>query len=1041
MLRSFSTAVFLTLISAYAALYPAIAQAAESSARPRASVSALQLTVEEQAWIKNHPVITVAANHGWEPISFLSESKEIRGISIDYLKRLESMLGIEFQLVRSVENPAIEKADVIAATTNLNTLKNSRFTPLKSPYIRIPFVIFTRKDSDGIHQLADLRGKKVVVFKTGLVAEMLAKDYPDIQLYKADIAEEALSALTSGVVDAYVGNLLIVTHVARDQGFGNIKAVGHTPYNAPIYMAVRNDWPELASILQKSLNSLSGTEAQAILHNWEGITYERQTDFYLLVLIGGTVLAVIASLAFWNWRIHRRERHRSVRRERTRNQVLELLTHNAPLPEILHSIVKTIEEENSNMLCSILLMDSAGKHLLTGAAPRLPNFYNAAIHGVAIGNGVGSCGTAAFTGERVIVEDIETHPYWKEYCELAARAGLKSCWSEPIKNASGKVLGTFAIYHQYSQAPREEDIRVIDQAASLAGLAIDQSRVNEELQLALLVYQNSSEAMMVTDANGTILTINAAFARLTGCTQEEVIGKNPQTFGDGNGHAFYHTIWQEIGDSGHWEGEIVDRRKNGETYTKWLTINTIFNEDRTVHRRVVLFYDITEKKKTEELIWQQANFDPLTGLPNRRMFHDRLDQDVKKAHRAGAPLALLFLDLDHFKEVNDTLGHGMGDLLLKEAANRLVNCVRESDTVARLGGDEFTVILGELDEPGCVERVAQNILHKLSEPFQLGEELAYVTTSIGITMYPDDATEIDALLKNADQAMYSAKQLGRNRCSYFTQSMQEAAQTRMRLANDLRVALARDQFRVYYQPIVELATGATYKAEALIRWQHPQYGLISPAKFIPVAEETGLIVEIGDFVFLEAARQCQIWRASSHPAFQISINKSPVQFRNERAKKSWGDQLKALNLPGQSIAVEITEGLLMDANTAITDKLLQFRDAGIQVSLDDFGTGYSSLSYLQRFDIDYIKIDQTFVRNLTPGSNDLALCEAIIVMAHKLGMKVVAEGVETVTQRNLLSAAGCDYGQGYLFSKPLPVGEFESFLKKHAREDMALDNI
>jgi len=340
-----------------------------------------------------------------------------------------------------------------------------------------------------------------------------------------------------------------------------------------------------------------------------------------------------------------------------------------------------------------------------------------------------------------------------------------------------------------------------------------------------------------------------------------------------------------------------------------------------------------------------------------------------------------------------------------------------------------------------VERVAQNILHKLSEPFQLGEELAYVTTSIGITMYPDDATEIDALLKNADQAMYSAKQLGRNRCSYFTQSMQEAAQTRMRLANDLRVALARDQFRVYYQPIVDLATGATYKAEALIRWQHPQYGLISPAKFIPVAEETGLIVEIGDFVFLEAARQCQIWRASSHPAFQVSINKSPVQFRNERARKSWGGQLKALNLPGQSIAVEITEGLLMDANTTITDKLLQFRDAGIQVSLDDFGTGYSSLSYLQRFDIDYIKIDQTFVRNLTPGSNDLALCEAIIVMAHKLGMKVVAEGVETVTQRNLLSAAGCDYGQGYLFSKPLPVGEFESFLKKHAREGMALDNI
>ena len=1041
MLRSFFTSASRTLISAYLVLCPATAHAVENPAPPEAPISTVvQLTAEEQAWIKAHPVITVAANHGWAPISFLSERKEIRGVSVDYLKRLESILGIKFQLVRSVENPAIEKADMIAAVTNLHSLKDSRFTPLKSPYIRTPYVIFTRKDSEDIHQLEDLEGKKAVVFKTGVVAEALAQDYPNIQLYKADIAEEALSTLTSGTVDAYVGNLLIVTHVARDQGFGNIKVVGSTPYTASIHMAVRNDWPVLASILQKGLNTISSTEAQGILRNWAGITYERKTDFYLLITIGGIALAIVASLAFWNWQAHRRERHRSTQRERARNQVLELLSRNAPLPEILHSIVKTIEQENSDMLCSILLMDSAGKHLLTGAAPRLPNFFNAAIHGAAIGDEAGSCGTAAYTGKRVIVENIETHPYWKDYREVAAQAGLKSCWSEPIKNASGKVLGTFAIYHRYPQAPTQEDIHEIEQAASLAGLAIDRSRVNEELQLALLVYQNSSEAMMVTDANGTILTINAAFTRLTGRTQEEVIGKNPETFGNGNGHAFYHAIWQEIGDNGHWEGEIVDRRKSGETYTKWLTINTIFNEDGTVHRRVVLFYDITEKKKTEELIWQQANFDPLTGLPNRRMFHDRLDQDMKKAHRAGEPLALLFLDLDHFKEVNDTLGHSIGDLLLKEAANRLVNCVRESDTVARLGGDEFTVILGELDEPGCVERVVQDILHHLSEPFQLGEEMAYITTSIGITLYPEDATEIDALLKNADQAMYSAKQMGRNRCSYFTQSMQEAAQTRMRLANDLRGALAGDQLRVYYQPIVELSTGAIHKAEALIRWEHPKSGLISPAEFIPVAEETGIIVEIGDFVFLEALRQCQTWRATSHPAFQISVNKSPVQFRNERTLNTWADQLKTLNLSGQSIVVEITEGLLMDANTAVTDKLLQFRDAGIQVALDDFGTGYSSLSYLQRFDIDYIKIDQTFVRNLTPGSNDLALCEAIIVMAHKLGMQVVAEGVETTMQRNLLRAAGCDYAQGYLFSKPLPAADFESLLAEHAKQNMPFNN-
>jgi len=424
----------------------------------------------------------------------------------------------------------------------------------------------------------------------------------------------------------------------------------------------------------------------------------------------------------------------------------------------------------------------------------------------------------------------------------------------------------------------------------------------------------------------------------------------------------------------------------------------------------------------------------LTELPNRQMFHDRLDQDIKKAHRVGRPLALMLLDLDRFKEVNDSLGHDKGDALLQEAAHRISSCVRETDTVARLGGDEFTVILGELDDPGSVERVAQEILRKLAEQFQLGEDVAYVSASIGITLYPEDATEIEALLKNADQAMYAAKNQGRNRYSYFTPSMQQAVQARMQIANDLRGALAGNQFWIAYQPIVELASGSIHKAEALLRWQHPTQGLISPAAFIPVAEDTGLIIDIGDWVFREAAQQAKRWRASHHAEFQISINKSPVQFHNEsRSHQAWYDHLRQLGLPGQSIALEITEGLLLDASSLVTDRLLEFRDAGIQVAIDDFGTGYSALSYLKKFDIDYLKIDQSFTRNLAPDSDDLALCEAIIVMAHKLDMKVIAEGVETEQQKNLLVAAGCDYGQGYLFSRPIPANEFGELLQKLRR--------
>ncbi|MBP6493777.1 MAG: EAL domain-containing protein [Rhodoferax sp.] len=439
--------------------------------------------------------------------------------------------------------------------------------------------------------------------------------------------------------------------------------------------------------------------------------------------------------------------------------------------------------------------------------------------------------------------------------------------------------------------------------------------------------------------------------------------------------------------------------------------------------------DITEWKKSEALIWQQANYDPLTGLPNRRMLRDRLEQDIRKCKHDGLQLAILFIDLDHFKEVNDTLGHDSGDLLLIEAADRIRHCVRDSDTVARMGGDEFTVVLSELSGAERLERILQKILGALSAAFQLGDEQVFISASIGITMYPADATEVESLFKNADQALYVAKGAGRNRFSFFTSALQEAAQTRVRLANDLRAALAEQQFRVVYQPIIDLGTGDIRKAEALIRWQHPTRGLISPTEFIPIAESSGLIIDIGEWVFRQAADQVVQWRELHHPHFQISVNKSPVQFHSDGStRKSWAQHLQSLGLPGGSIAVEITEGLLLDTSATVTQQLMEMRQTGVQVSLDDFGTGYSSLTYLQKFEIDYIKIDQSFVRNLVPSSTDLALCKAIIVMAHELGMKVTAEGVETAQQRDLLVAAGCDHGQGYLFARPMSARDFDVFM-------------
>ncbi|MBC7682136.1 MAG: EAL domain-containing protein [Ferruginibacter sp.] len=464
---------------------------------------------------------------------------------------------------------------------------------------------------------------------------------------------------------------------------------------------------------------------------------------------------------------------------------------------------------------------------------------------------------------------------------------------------------------------------------------------------------------------------------------------------------------------------------------KWvLSRGMVINRDAQGQpaRMIGTHTDITDRKAAEALIRQQAFFDTLTGLPNRRMLHDRLEQEIKRCKRDAQQLAILFIDLDHFKEVNDTLGHGIGDLLLVEAARRIQSCIREADTVARMGGDEFTVILTEVADVHRLEPTLQKILRAMEQVFQLGNEQAFVSASIGITLYPMDAKGIEDLFKNADQALYVAKGAGRNRFSFFTPALQEAAQTRVRLAYDLRVGLHEQQFRLVYQPIVELATGAVHKAEALIRWQHPSRGLISPAQFIPIAESTGLIVEVGEWVFQQAALQVQAWRTALHPEFQISVNKSPVQFHREgEGKQPWATQLQALGLPGSSIVVEITEGLLLDNSIRVSDHLMELADAGIQVSLDDFGTGYSALSYLQRFDIDFIKIDQSFVRHLVPDSTDLALCKAMVVMAHALGMKVVAEGVETAQQRDLLAAVGCDYAQGYWFSRPVSAPEFEAF--------------
>ncbi|MDE2418911.1 MAG: EAL domain-containing protein [Burkholderiales bacterium] len=457
-----------------------------------------------------------------------------------------------------------------------------------------------------------------------------------------------------------------------------------------------------------------------------------------------------------------------------------------------------------------------------------------------------------------------------------------------------------------------------------------------------------------------------------------------------------------------------------------------FDSQGQLKQVIVNFHDVTQRKNAETQTWTEANFDHLTRLPNRRLFHDRLEQALRQSQRDKSTTVLMFLDLDHFKDVNDSQGHDIGDKLLIEVAHRIKGCVRDSDTLARLGGDEFTVILTDLHGDRNVGQIASKIISALSQPYLLAGQETFMSASIGIAIYPEDGDTSSDLLKHADQALYVAKNEGRSCFRFFTNSMQVSAVARMQLTNDLRYALRDKQFELFYQPIIDLVTGHVGKAEALIRWHHPKRGLVSPGVFIPLAEESGAIHHIGDWVFHEAAREVSRL-ATARPGFQISINKSPVQFRGEDDLHTrWIAHLNQLELPGSSIVIEITEGLLMESNPVVSERLLKFRDAGIQVALDDFGTGYSSLAYLKKFDIDFLKIDQSFTRNLAPMAPDLALCEAIVVMAHKLGLKVIAEGVETQEQLDLLRQIGCDCGQGYFFARPMPLPAFEKFLQDNA---------
>ncbi len=554
-------------------------------------------------------------------------------------------------------------------------------------------------------------------------------------------------------------------------------------------------------------------------------------------------------------------------------------------------------------------------------------------------------------------------------------------------------------------------------------------RNDEKLRMAEKVFENTIEGVVVTDVDGSIQWVNPAFTKITGYSQSEATGQNPIILkSERHKDTFYKDMWRDLENKGQWQGEIWNRRKNGETYPEWLTISAIKDETGKTVQYVSIFNDITERIKREERIKYQAYHDALTGLPNRALFHDRLSMALTHAHRNGEMVAVMMLDLDQFKRINDTLGHPVGDSLLQEVGKRLIKYLREGDTVSRLGGDEFAIILEDIKSIENVIKVAQKILRRMETPVHINAHDLHISTSIGISLYPSDGQDVDTLLKHGDTAMYQAKQEGRNRYRFYTPEMNDKALRRLAMENELRKALEREEFLVYYQPKLDLSSGKVIGAEALVRWKHPQLGFLSPVEFIPLAEETGLIKSIGDFVLRTACLQNKRWQDKGLNKIDISVNLSAVQFQQKNLLQKVANCLAETGLDPSYLELEITESSAIQ-NPQVTVKTLKgFKKLGIQLSIDDFGTGYSSLGLLNQLPLDKLKIDKSFIRDITSDKDNQAIVLAIIAMSSNLGLKLVAEGVETREQMLYLKDHQCDQIQGYLISPPIPPKDFERFL-------------
>jgi len=959
---------------------------------PAAGAKSSVLTTQELAWIESHAdQVRVAPEANYPPFSFMV-GKQWQGLSADVIQLLQERIGIKFQILPAQNLDTIlahvQQGQVEVVTSLKATPERARFLAFTQPYLSVPTAIIVKAGFSQGQWPAAFVGKRVAVGKGYGVQSYLETRFPAIPLTLVPDDLEGMRKLSFGEVDAVIMDVASASFFIEREKFTNLRIFAAFDYRYELSFGVRKDWPVLRDVLSKTLASLAESDKQAVLDKWiriqptpHAVLWDWVRRWMVLIIGALAAFVVIGVLA---WRVQRQRWY--------------------------------IEQEVSQYSRSLL--EASLDPLVTISAEGKITDLNTAteqVTGVGRADLVGSDFADYFTDPAFAREG---------YQQVFAQGFVKD-YPLAIRHTSGKV--TDVLYN--ASLYRDDAGRVLGVFAAARDVT-DRKRAESSIQAAS-VFTYAREGIMITKADGTILNVNGAFTRITGYERDEVLGKNPRLLSSKRQNkAFYVAMWADLRQKGHWYGEVWNRRKNGQVFLEALTVTAVYGTDGSIEHFVALFTDVTSVREHQRQLEHMAHFDALTNLPNRLLLSDRLSQGLAQAERRGQAMAIVYLDLDGFKAINDQYGHEAGDQLLIRLADRMKQVLREEDTLARLGGDEFVAVMGDLANGDASLPMLLRLLDAASQPVLIGNHPLQVSASIGVTFYPQaQPMDADQLLRQADQAMYQAKLAGKNRFHVFDAVQDSGIRLRNETQERIRAALLAEELVLYYQPQVNLRTGTLVGAEALIRWQHPQRGLLAPGQFLPAIEDHALSVDVGEWVIHTALAQIEAWRAQGLD-IPVSVNVGGHHLQQpDFVSRLRGILAEHPRVAPHRLELEILETTALEDITQISTLIGDCSALGVSFALDDFGTGYSSLTYLKRLRVSKIKIDQSFVRDMLDEPDDLAILQGVISLASALKRAVIAEGVETVAHGSMLLQLGCELAQGYGIARPMPPADMPAWAK------------